>query len=212
MTEIKTNFLYKSFVFKSLTNGSILAIPVLQKPKIMKRAILNKAVLTIIFLACFLDKNLFAQQKQAAENADYTNAIGIRFGGTTGLDFKHKFSSLNAIELILGAYPNSFGLTALYERNVSTQVTGLNLYLGAGGHIARAYDYNYGYFKNDRYYYYRNYNYGPVLGIDGIAGVEYRIPKVPLAISVDVKPYAEFYSGYGTYFNLDPGLGIKFTF
>ncbi len=170
-----------------------------------------KAVL-ILGLAICLSPKTIAQKNETTGSSDFTNAIGLRFGGTSGLDFKHKFSSNNALELILGTYPDAFGITALYERNVTTQVSGLNLYFGGGAHISRVYARSYRYFYNDRYYYYNNYGSGTIMGIDGIAGIEYKIPRVPLALSLDVKPMAEFYSGYGPYFNLDPGLGIKFTF
>jgi hypothetical protein len=176
-----------------------------------------KALILLAF-ALGIGNNLNAQyQKQGATtDPDFKNAFGIRFGPTSGITYKHKFSSYNAMEIILGTYPHAIGVTGLYERYFLTNVDGLNFYLGAGAHIARGYYSSWGYSYNpdkDQYYYYtRSYHYGPVLGIDAIGGAEYKFQNVPVALSLDFKPYAEFYRGNGPYTRLDPGLGVKFTF
>jgi len=175
---------------------------------------LIKTVFTI-GLSCFLSfENVNAQENKTIENNKYSNAIGIRIGGTSGLTYKHRFDQKNAVEVILGTYPYSYGLTGLYERYMPTTVEGLNLYAGAGAHISRAYYRTWGYYTSDdnRYYYYRTYNYGPIIGIDAIGGIEYKIPKAPIAVSFDLKPYIDFFRDYRSYVYLDPGLGIKFTF
>ncbi len=176
----------------------------------MKTVTFLKTILAAA-LICFLSGTSLAQQKSANEGADYSNAIGVRFGGTSGVDFKHKFDSRNSMEVIVGAFRNAYGVTGLYERNVLTQVTGLNLYFGLGGHIARTYSRRIAYYGNDRYYY-TTYSNGVIIGVDGVAGIEYKIPKVPLLLSLDIKPFVEFYRGYGSYLDLDPGIGIRFTF
>jgi hypothetical protein len=186
----------------------------------MKTTIIRKAMLAVSLGCFFTIGQIKAQDSKPRENktmegSAYTNAIGIRFGGTTGFTYKHRFDSHNTMELILGTHPHAFGLTGLYEYYFPTTVEGLNLYLGAGGHISRAYYRASGYYyvaEDDRRYFYKTYGYGPIVGIDGMAGIEYKIPRAPLAISLDMKPYAEFYRNFGPFFNLDPGLGIKFTF
>lgn len=192
-----------------------LAIRFVLKPKAMKTTIRNAAATIICSL---LLNGLTAQENISMENKtivsnDYSNAIGLRFGGISGITYKHRFQS-NAVEVIAGTYPYSFGLTGLYERYSSTTVNGLNLYYGAGAHISRAYYTSWTYFNigNDRYGYYKTYNYYPIFGLDIIGGIEYKIPKAPLAISLDLKPYVDFFREYGPYGYIDPGLGIKFTF
>jgi hypothetical protein len=179
----------------------------------MKTTLIKSAL--ILGLICFLNPgNLAAQENQTMESNDYSNAIGLRLGGTSGLTYKHRFVSNNAVEVILGTYPYSYGLTGLYERYAPTTVSGLNLYFGGGAHISRAYYKSWGYYTTDdnRYYYYKTYNYGPIFGFDLIGGIEYKIPKVPLAVSVDLKPYLDFFQYSHSYVYLDPSLGIKFTF
>ena len=50
------------------------------------------------------------------------------------------------------------------------------------------------------------------LGLDGIVGLEYKIPEIPFAISLDMKPLIEIDGNGYFYFAFDPGFGLKFTF
>jgi hypothetical protein len=143
--------------------------------------------------------------------ANYRNAIGIRAGGTSGLTFKHFINSSDAIEGILGLWPNALGITGLYERHVSTKVDGLKFYYGGGAHFTAETDHYY-YRRNDDGYVYRYGHDGIGIGIDGILGIEYKIPVIPFAISLDLKPFLEV-SNYGhVYSGIDPSLGIKVAF
>ncbi|HXB39685.1 MAG TPA: hypothetical protein VNZ49_04035 [Bacteroidia bacterium] len=179
---------------------------------------LKKISILILFLVAGLQANRMKAQTQntvLAGNSNYNNAIGLRVGETSGLSIKHFMNgSSHAIEGIIGITPYSVGITALYEQYVSTDVKGLSWYYGAGGHVntginRRVY---YTYYNDNRYYVYR-YNYpGVGVGIDGIVGVEYKIAKVPFAISFDLKPFVEINNSPNIFLALDPGLGLKFTF
>ena len=70
----------------------------------------------------------------------------------------------------------------------------------------------YAYYDPYRDRYRKYYEGGVGLGVDGIVGLEYKIPKAPIALSLDVKPFVEFVSRGYIYSSLDPGLGIKITF
>jgi hypothetical protein len=153
---------------------------------------------------------------EANGSNSYRTAIGIRVGETSGLTVKHFFGGSNAVEGILGIWPYAFGITGLYEHYVSTGLRGLSCYFGLGGHfntIGSGLVYYPYYYYHDRYYLYR-YNYpGMGIGVDGIIGAEYKIPKIPFAISFDIKPLIEINNASRSiYTSLDPGLGIKFTF
>lgn len=142
---------------------------------------------------------------------EYKNGIGIRAGGTSGITFKHFFSSYSAVEGILGLWPNAFGITALYERHAPTGAAGLKFYYGGGGHITGETNHYYYRRHRDEYVYRYGHN-GLGIGIDGILGIEYKIPVIPFAISFDLKPFIEV-SNYGSVFTaIDPGLGIKVAF
>lgn len=170
---------------------------------------------TVALLILLFSLRATAQQEiKPSLGSDYKNAIGLRIGETSGLTFKHKFSSGNAFEGILSAYPYTLGITGLYEKHFSTKVSGLQLYAGMGGHlniggpVRRAYYY----YGDGRYYryVYRSGGYG--IGIDGIGGIEYKFNKIPLGLSADLKPFMEW-NDYGyIYYSIDPSIGIKLTF
>ena len=147
--------------------------------------------------------------------SDYRNAIGLRFGETSGFTYKHRFNGGHAFEGILSAYPYTLGLTALYEKHFATKAQGLYWYVGGGGHVnfggpaTRVYYYN----SSDGHYYRYTYRSGAyAIGADMIGGVEYKFNKVPIAISSDLKPFIEWNDYGNTYITIDPSIGVKFTF
>jgi outer membrane protein W len=153
-------------------------------------------------------------QAQAINTPNYNTAIGVRVGPTGGLTVKHFFATNQAFEGILGVWPNAFSVTGLYEKHVpAASLSGFRWYYGAGLHFTsyanRAYYYREG---NPHYYRYRYIDAGAAIGVDGILGIEYKIPPIPFAISMDLKPYIEFHNNGNIYSALDPSLGIKFTF
>lgn len=181
----------------------------------MKTGTIIKTVVLGISLAFATNKVTAQETKPVKEGGTYSNAFGLRGGGTSGLTYKHRFYNHNAVEIIVGAFPYAFSVTGLYERYVPTGVNGLQCYFGGGGHVGNQFVNRYGYtaYREDgRYYYYRTNAYGPAIGGDGIMGIEYKIPRAPFAFSFDLKPYFEFVPGLGTYGNVDPGLGVKIAF
>lgn len=143
------------------------------------------------------------------QNTSYRTAIGIRAIGTSGLTIKHFTYSGKAIEGILGFWPNAFSATALLEKHVNAfDEPGLNWYYGLGGHLASHSEWVEG--QPLGYNRTRGGNLG--LGVDGIFGIEYKIHEIPIAISMDVKPFIEVSTNGNAFLALDPGLGIKVTF
>lgn len=157
-------------------------------------------VLTVVLLAV---KGVYAQKP-------YNTAVGLRAGWTSGLTIKQSVGA-GYLEGMLGVRPYNTNLTLLYEVYRPSGAANINWYFGAGGHLS---------YFNDRYYYYPPYRDRPyyyyyadnAVGIDGIIGVEFKVPSAPVAFSLDLKPFIEFYHGgyWGT--ALDPGLGIKVAF
>ena len=99
----------------------------------------------------------------------------------------------------------------MYEKYANAGLPGLNWYYGGGGHLAA---HNRYYYRPHPVYYERRYYRSGDLGIgvDGIVGLEYKIPPIPIAISLDLKPFIEVTTGGSAFFSLDPGLGIKVAF
>jgi hypothetical protein len=162
---------------------------------------LCRATICLIFIAYLFSSGV---------NAQYNTAIGLRIGGTTGIDGKFFTRQSKAIEGIIGWFGNGSSLTVLVEKYSSID-GGLYVYYGGGPHLAF---YNgsgtyYGYFSRDVGYHPNN-SLG--IGIDGIVGLEYRIPGVPISFSADVKPFLELGAGGYVGTALDPSLGVKFIF
>ena len=127
---------------------------------------------------------------------DYNWSIGARGGGVaSGLEVKYKMNASTGVAGILSIpYDNGFIVTGLYEKYVPVITEGFNLYYGAGAHIG-----SWGYDDSFRF------------GIDGIVGLEYKIPEVPIAFAVDYKPALDIVSR--TKFHAaDFGLSVKFVF
>lgn len=158
----------------------------------------------ILILICTLPAISAAGQSLTG---DYKAAIGLRAGETSGLTFKFRTSNVARVELIAGIWSDWLSFTGLYERHTDAfKVDGMKWYYGAGGHAA---------FETGDYYnggrsYTRGSDYA--LGVDGIVGLEYKIPPIPFAISLDIKPLMEIYRNGDLYFGIDPALGVKFTF
>ena len=143
--------------------------------------------LALVVLLCTAATSLRAQ--------NYSWAVGVRGGITaSGITVRHNFNPSNAIEGIVD-FAQGFNLYALYERNVPVIGNGFNFFYGVGGNIG-----SWGYSDGDF-----------ALGVDGIVGLEYHLPTVPLAFSIDYKPNLNLFEE--TKFHaLDFGLGIKVTF
>jgi hypothetical protein len=140
----------------------------------------------------------------------YKTALGIRVGGTSGADIKHFFRPATAVEGILGVFGDGFSITGLVEKNAQAfDVEGLNWYYGGGAHIAFYNgNRNYGYFGRDIHY--RDSN-DVGIGINGIIGLEYILPdNIPVAFSLDLKPFIEIDSDGDVGVAPDLALGIKF--
>jgi hypothetical protein len=140
----------------------------------------------------------------------YKTSLGIRLGGTSGATVKHFFRPATAVEGILGTFGNGFSITGLVEKNAQAfDVKGLNWYYGGGAHIA-FYNGNKYYWMEGRHVHYRDNNDVGV-GINGIIGLEYMLPdNVPVAFSLDLKPFIEIDSDGDVGVAPDLALGIKF--
>jgi len=150
----------------------------------------------------------------AIGQTNYNFAVGLRAGETSGLTIKKSIGNGAAIEGIFGAWRYGLSATALFEKYVPVgSVSNLNWYYGAGGHVAVQNNryYRYYYYDRNRDVYYSDYYYngGIGLGLDGILGMEYKIPNAPIALSLDIKPFFEVNTHGGAWVSLDPGLGIK---
>lgn len=146
----------------------------------------------MLSVAVFIIHPLHAQDFQA---------IGLRLGAGAGFVYKTYLDYENAFELI--AYNKEKGalLTGLYFYNDPVSKIFSDRFFfhyGFGGHI--------GYYRETEYYKVidgqgnevtreRKVSY-PNLGLDVLAGIEYRLETYPLIVSFDFKPTLNFFGPY----------------
>jgi hypothetical protein len=137
-----------------------------------------------------------------ASGQDYENAVGARLGVSSGITFKHFFSSSDAVEGTMAWRWSGFALTGLYERHQGAfDVDRLYFYYGAGLHFG---------FYNSNPWTHEDDNV-TVLGIDGIIGLEYVFTDIPFNIGIDWKPFANLI-GYAGFYADEVALSFRFMF
>jgi hypothetical protein len=158
----------------------------------MKMKILFGCTFLALLTLCTQDG--FAQKP---ERPTYQTAIGVK-GFPFGVDFKTFVGRRGrAIELI-GYFSDGFRLTGLYEFHGKLNAPGnIKWYLGFGAHGG---------------YYEKGEEEGISAGFDGVIGLDYKFPRMPLNLALDwqpsfetVTPKTEFEAGRG-------GLAIRFAF
>lgn len=147
-------------------------------------------------------------------HAQYNFAVGVRSGGTSGLTLKAITSPTTAVEGIIGFWNDGLSFTGIFEKHPQAfDVEGLHWMLGVGAHVA---------FYEDNF----RGKTGPAwyddhpeivdgdlgLGVDAKAGIEYKFPVIPLAVSVGFKPFLEFTTEGEVWLSADPGVGLKLAF
>jgi len=147
---------------------------------------------------------------------EVVHSIGVRLGGN-GIAYKYVEDQYRGFEAILGFRERGIQFTGLVEayKPVKTdRINNLYFFWGGGGHA--------GYKGVKKEYYRDNGNgfelyterkYNPVFGLDGIFGGEYHFYSIPLAVSLDYKPYMEFFGEEIFRVDLwDFGFTFRYTF
>lgn len=169
---------------------------------------MKKLVFIILLLAGFI--SLKAQM--------YERSIGVRLGYTSGITAKVIKDNRAAIEGMIGFRQGGVQFYALiesYKPLIVTPKTNWMMYFGGGGHLGyingfdkvRRWSNSYGYYWEEIWI------SGMVIGIDGVFGTEYTFPKVPVALSLEFKPYLEVQNFQRFDVNFwDFACGIKYKF
>ena len=126
-----------------------------------------------------------------ASAQEYDWAVGVRGGGFSGLTAK-KNNGSNALEFGLsfgGGYINVDGVFLLQQPVINED---FHLYYGGGAYVNLISNY-------------------VGVGVEGVVGLEYKIPNVPLAVSLDYRPAFNIVGYTGFNFN-NVGLGVKYCF
>lgn len=168
---------------------------------------LNMKTIKYVLISLFVSMILTSYIQGQNTGAGNKYSIGMRYGETSGIDFRYNSTRNSGVEILAGIWNDWLSITGLYERYTDAfKVEGLKWYYGAGGHFA----FNTGTYYYEGKYYNRGDEYS--IGIDGIIGLEYEIPDLPFVISLDLKPLIEISGNGHMYFSPDPGIGLRFTF
>ena len=184
---------------------------------------MKKILLTSFISALLLNvSHLSAQQSASSDGGQqgYKTGIGLRLGWEGGISLKHFIKERRAIEGIasFGWGYRGFRLTGLYEIHKRfPDVDGLDWYFGFGAHVGAYAGHYFGYYgysgggyydKQGRWHPSGYRSMYPVVGIDGVLGLEYQIEDVPLTIGLDIKPYINII-GWGSQF-ADGALTVRY--
>ncbi len=132
----------------------------------------------------------------AAHAQDYNWSIGARGGAVaTGLSVKGFISGASALEGIV-SFVDGVNVYGLYERHLPVIGKGFSFYYGAGANLGSWKKHGKSKFT---------------VGVDGVAGLEYKIENVPLAFGIDYKPTVNLFghTGFKWY---DFGASVRIAF
>lgn len=147
---------------------------------------------------------LFLTIANISKAQNYQTALGVRIGVDNGITFKQFINQKNAVEGIVTFY-KGINATALYEwqRNNDFNVDGLSWYYGVGGHM--------GFWnKNKSPFNEEGDGVKPVVGIDGIIGLEYLFKDAPISVGIDTRPIVNLIGDDGLWFQA--GINVRYVF
>lgn len=149
---------------------------------------------------------------------DYNRSAGLRLGHTSGVTYKRFVVEDEAYEIILSGRRDGMQVTGLYEFHNPMEVgfdKNFSFYYGIGAHVGFE---RYGDLKkvliseDPLEFEYENRTYF-AMGVDVLAGVEYRYLSVPMTIAFELKPYFNFIGMRYTKSTFwDASLSVKYVF
>ncbi len=121
----------------------------------------------------------------------YGTAVGLRFGDKQiGLSLRQQLIKQTTAELMLEFSADEIQATLLPKYHIEILNKGLNIYIGAGGHVGNLKD------------------YGTTYGVDLMAGLELKIPALPITVSADFKPAYHFQ--HEDWFSLNGAVSVHY--
>ena len=131
----------------------------------------------------------------SAQAQPYKMALGIRFSSpdaavNTSATFKYFFNEKTALETML-SFGDPLALGLLVEKHRPLLSNRFNWFAGGGGYVG---------FSGERR-----------VGLQGVLGLDYKVPAIPFNLSIDWKPELNL----SKEFSFEPaavGLSARFTF
>jgi hypothetical protein len=166
-----------------------------------------KRIFTLIMIAMLAAGEAYSQ--------NYQQAAGLRLGAAGGITYRRYFDHNFGGEVMLVSQNHGTSLAFLIEKQrpaVLFDDLNMNFIWGAGAHIGGA---SSDCHHDDPYnsdYYHTGYN-SMQLGVDGFVSFEYLIPRYPIALSLEGKPYFEFFDDHNFGIHLFViAFGARYTF
>lgn len=151
-----------------------------------------------------------------AQEQEVVQSIGLRLGGN-GISYKYVEDQYKGFETILAFREHGVqftGLVEFYKPIKTDRISNLFYFWGVGGHAGyKGIETTYCQCDGNGTSAFTDIRHNPVFGLDGIFGGEYHFYSIPLAVSLDYKPYIEFFGK--DIFRLDLwdfGLTMRYTF
>lgn len=146
---------------------------------------------------------------------NYEQSAGLRLGAAGGITYRRLLGSDLAGEIMLLSQNHGTVVAFLIEKQkpaILFDDLNLTFIYGIGAHVGGAYLHeNFNDLPDYKYY---NHGYNTIqLGFDGFASFEYMIPKYPVALSLECKPYFEFFDDRWLGLHLPViAFGARYTF
>ena len=145
-------------------------------------------------------------------------AVGIRGGLSSGFEYRVFSGELTSYKALFSFRNQGLQFTGMKEFHVPDAfdiLQELSFIYGYGDHVGFEswYEDAYHYDANGQPYYYHDHRTSPVIGLDGLAAMEYTIPAIPLVVGIEVKPYFNLFGE--NFFKLQPfdfAFTVKYTF
>lgn len=178
-----------------------------QKLIITQKHTFVKPIITLCLIALLVSTEAMSQ--------NYEQAAGLRLGAAGGITYRRLLGTDAAGEIMLLSQNHGSVLVFLFEKQkpaVLFDDLNLTFIYGAGVHVGAAtlYHNNEDFFDyNSRYQRYNSLQ----LGLDAFASFEYMLPRYPVALSVEAKPYFEFFDDgwFGVHLPVI-AFGARYTF
>jgi hypothetical protein len=124
----------------------------------------------------------------------FKHAVGIRAGMSSGFEYRIYTDDANSYKFLLSTRANDQGLQfhvfkEFHKWDMFNFTDRLVFLYGVGIHAGYERWDEVHYQNNTRWY---NTRTAPIVGLDGLAGLEYVFHQTPVSIGFEVKPYFDF--------------------
>ena len=150
----------------------------------------------------------------AAWSQNYMRSFGVRASNGFYFSYRHAYKENMAVEAFLGYQDRGvrlIGMREFFVPALKQYSDNFKFVYGFGVHAGVSYTNKFKVLYRE--YKRENYEYTPIFGLDGFAGIEYQVPELPIMFALNLKPFFEFStSQYYKIDIIDPSFTLRFCF